>query len=225
MYVIVVGIGQIGREVVGMLVDRKHDVVAIDKDKEACDFIHSETGALVIHGDATELRVLEEAGARKADVVITLMRLAASNLSCALIAKSLGVPRIIGRLRNPMYEQAYKLAGVNTLVRVADLLVNQILMEIEQPVVKKIATLGGGRAEIYTVRIPENARSIGMSIRDIADSRQFPTESVFIGVYSEEKDDFSIPRGDAVLRENDTVFLVSKAQFIKAAADFLISKK
>ncbi len=225
MYVIVVGIGQIGREVVSMLVDRKHDVVAIDRDKEACDFIHSETGALVIHGDATEIRVLEEAGAGKADVIICLMRLAANNLSCALIAKSLGVPRIIGRLRNPRYEEAYKLAGVNTLVRVADLLVNQILMEIEQPVVKKIATLGGGRAEIYTVRIPENSRCIGMSIKDIADSRRFPSESVFIGVYSEGQDNFLIPRGGNVLQENDTVFLVSKAQFIKDATDFLIGKK
>lgn len=225
MYVIVAGIGQIGREIVGMLVERKHDVVAIDRDKEACDFIHSETGALVINGDATEIRVLEEAGARKADVLICLMRLAANNLSCALIAKSLGVPRIIGRLRNPQYEQAYRLAGINTLVRVADLLVNQIMMEIEQPVVKKIATLGGGRAEIYTVRIPEDSKSIGMSIKDIADSRHFPKESVFIGVYSEEKDDFSIPRGGSVLSANDIVFLVSKAQHIKAAADFLIRKK
>ncbi len=225
MYVIVAGIGQIGREVVSMLVDRKHDVVAIDRDKEACDFIHSETGALVINGDATEIRVLEEAGARKADVLICLMRLAAHNLSCALIAKSLGVPRIIARLRNPRYEEAYKLAGITTLVRVADLLVNQIMMEIEQPVVKKIANLGGGRAEIYTVRIPENARCIGMTIKEIADSKQFPKESVFIGIYSEDKDDFSITRGGSVLQANDTVFLVSKAQYIKDAADFLIHKK
>ena len=82
-----------------------------------------------------------------------------------------------------------------------------------------------GRAEIYTVHIPEEARSVGMTVKDIADRRSFPKESVFIGVYSDERGDFSITRGDSVLQANDTVFLVSKAQYIKDAADFLIEKK
>jgi trk system potassium uptake protein TrkA len=101
MYVIVAGAGVIGIQITQMLLANKHDVVAIDRDANVCEAVYAETGALTIHGNATDLDVLEKAGAKKADAVVCLMHLAADNIACALLAKSLGVPRIIARLRNP----------------------------------------------------------------------------------------------------------------------------
>jgi len=225
MYIIIAGAGIIGFEITKKLVENKHDVVVIDKDAEVCEFIYAETGALTIHGSATDINVLDRAGANKADAIICLMHFAADNIACALLAKSLGIPRIITRLRNPRYEQALKLAGVTTIVSAADLLVNQIMMETEQPKVKKIITLGGGRAEIYAVNIPPKVRSIGMRIKEIAENKNFPKECVFIGIYNEVNGDFSIPRGSHTLQEGDTIFLVSKSQFIKKATDFLLKSK
>jgi len=221
MFVIVAGAGLIGREITQVLVRNKHDVVVIDLDREVCESMHAETGALTIHGSATDLRILEEAGALKADVVICLMRSDADNISTALLSKSLGVPRVIARLRNPRYEHAYQLAGVTSVVRMAELILNQIVMEVEQPRVKKIMTLGGGKAEIYAVKIPKSARTIGMAIKDIAQDKSFPSECVFMGIYQEENDDFLIPRGNHVLQQGDTIFLVSKSQYVKQATDYL----
>ena len=101
----------------------------------------------------------------------------------------------------------------------------QILMEIEQPKVKKIMTLGGGKAEIYAVNVPDNAKSVGLSVKEVAQTKVFPQECVFIGIYKEQEDDFLIPRGDHVLAGGDTVFLVSKSQHIKQATDFLTLPK
>ena len=201
----------------------KHDVVVVDVDRDVCESIYAETGAMTIHGNATRIQDLDQAGAQKADVLLCLMRTDADNIACALLAKSLGIPRIIGRMRNPRYEQAYKLAGVTVIVRVADLLLNQIMMEIEQPEVRKIMILGGGKAEIYAVKIPEGAKSVGMAVKDITRESNFPAECLFMGIYREEEGDFLIPRGNYVLREADTVFLVSKSQFIKLATDMLTS--
>jgi len=78
---------------------------------------------------------------------------------------------------DPRYEQAYKLAGVTSVVRMADLLLNQIIMEVEQPRVRKIMVLGGGKAQIYAVKIPDKARSIGMAIREITREKRFPQRS------------------------------------------------
>ena len=221
MLILVAGAGLIGSQITPMLVENRHDVVVLDIDRDVCDQVHAETGALAVHGSATDIRVLEEAGAPKADVVLCLMRLDADNIACSLLSQSLGVPRIIARMRNPRYEQAYRSAGVTTIVRVADLLLNQIMMEIEQPTVRTIMRLGGGKAEVYAVRISPGAKSLGMSIRDIAQHKDFPTECVFMGIYDEGDDNFLIPRGDYVLQEDHTVFLVSKSQSIKQATDFL----
>jgi trk system potassium uptake protein TrkA len=195
MYIIVAGAGIIGREITKVLVENKHDVVVIDKDAEVCESIYAETGALTILGNATNIHTLEKAGAIKADILLCLMREAADNIACALLAKSLGIPRIVSRLRNPRYAEAYVLAGVTSIVRMSDLLVNQIIMEIEQPKVRKIMTLGGGKAQIYAVKIPPEAQSIGMKIQEITGKRKFPKEVVFTGIYKEDKGDFLIPRG------------------------------
>lgn len=225
MYIIVAGAGMIGYEITKKLVENKHDVIVIDKDADVCESVYTETGALAINGNATNIRVLEKAGAHKADIILCLMRNAADNIACSLIAKSLGIPRIIARLREPLYEQAYKLAGVTTIVRMADLLVNQIMMEIEKPKVKKIMTLGGGKAEVYALKIPQKARILGITIKEIAQNKGFPNECVFMGIYKEDTGDFLIPRGSSELHEEDTVFLVSTSQYIKQATDFLTKSK
>ena len=221
MYIIIAGAGLIGRETTRILANNKHDVVVIDIDRDVCETVHSETGAMTIHGSATSIRILEDAGAARAEVVICVMHNDADNIACALLAKTLGVPRIIARLRNPRYEQAYKLAGVTIIVRMADLLLNQIIMEVEQPRVRRIMLVGSGKAGIYAVGIPPKARSIGMAIREITAEKKFPEECVFMGIYRKEKDQFLIPRGNHVIQPEDTVFLVSRSQFIKQAADFL----
>jgi len=221
MFVIVAGAGLIGRAITEMLVQNRHDVVVIDLAREVCETVHAETGAMTIHGSVANIQVLEEAGALKADAMVCLMRNDADNIACALLSKSLKIPRIIARLRDPRYEDAYKLAGVTTIVRMADLLLNQIMTEIEQPKVQRIITLRGGKAQIYAVKIPASAKSVGMAIREITQRKSFPSECVFTGIYRQAKGDFLIPRGNHVLREEDVVFLVSTSQHIKKATDFL----
>ena len=221
MYVLVAGAGMIGRQITRLLIDNGHDVVVIEKDAKICESLYAETGVLTINGNATDIGMLEKAGALKADAIICIMGNSADNIACSLIAKSLGVPNIVARLKDPKYSEAYRLAGVTSIVRMADLLVNQIMMEVEQPKVKKISTLGGGSADVYAVRIPPDSRSIDMSIQEITQERNFPKECVFIGIYKEETGDFLIPRGGNTVGEGDMVFLVSKSQFITKATDFL----
>ena len=224
MYIIVAGSGTIGQPLIKLLLENGHDVVVIDKSAEVCELVYAETGALTIHGNATDLRILKQAGASKADAITCLMYSSADNIACSLLAKSLGIPRVVSRLRHPTYEEAYKLAGVTSIVRMADLLINQIMMEIEQPEVRKITSIGGGKADIYAVKIPEKGKAVGMSIKEIGQNSKFPEECVFMGIYRVDNDEFFIPRGNNVLHTNDDVFLVSKSQHITAATDFLTRK-
>lgn len=221
MRVIVAGAGVVGFQVIKNLVANKHDVVVIDMDREACEAVYSETGAMTIHGSATDIRILEKAGAQKSDFVLCMVRSDADNIACAILSKSLGVGSVIALLRKPDYEQAYRSAGVTTIISITDLLLHQIMMEIEQPKLKKIMAIGGGKAEVFAVEIPPDSKSAGMTIKEIAEQKNFPKECVFMGIYHEEDDTFRIPRGDHVLKAWDTVFLVSKSKFIKQAADML----
>ena len=224
MRIIVAGAGVIGYQIIKVLVENKHDVVVIDINRDVCETIYAETGAMSIHGSATDIRLLEKAGAAKTDTILCLIRNDADNLACTVLAKSLGIPNIIALVRKPHYEQAYKSAGVTGVVRLTDLLIHQLIIEIEQPQVKKIMILGDGKAEIFSVTIPANAKSIGSTIQQIARNKKFPQECVFIGIFEEDTDQFLIPKGDHHFKEGDTIFLVSKTHHIKQVTDFLIKK-
>ena len=196
-------------------------MVIIDQDKEVCDRLYSEIGVIAVNGNATRIEILNEADIRKADVVVAAMDSDAENLAYAILAKSLGVPQIIVRMRDPAYEDAYRLAGVTSIVRVIELMINQMIMEIERPEVRRIMTIGGGRADIFMVVIPQGTKVAGKSVEDITKNPKFPSQCVFIAVYNQKTEEFSIPRGERVINEGDEVFLISTAEDIKEAADFL----
>lgn len=224
MYIVVAGGGMVGGGLVRKLLDNKHDVVLIERDKEICDRLYAETGVVAIAGGATSIGSMIEAGIKKADVFVAATGSDADNLACAILAKSFEVPQVIVRMRDPAYKNAYVVAGVNSIVRVTDLMINQMMMDIENPQVRRITTIGGGKADIFIVTVPERAKVAGKSVKDIVDSRHFPSQCVFIAVYNKQTEEFSIPRGNQVINEGDELFLISAAENIKKAVDFLTAQ-
>jgi len=225
MYIVVAGGGMVGGGLVRSLLENKHDVVLIEQYKELCDKLYAETGVVAITGSATSIQALTEAGIRKADVVVAATGSDADNLACAILAKSFDVPKVVVRMRDPAYKNAYVVAGVHSIVRVTDLMVNQIMMDIENPEVRRITTIGGGKADIFMIKVPDGAKVAGKSIKDIVDSRHFPRECTFVAVYDQQTEEFSIPRGKQVINEGNELFLISAAENIKKAVDFLTAKK
>ena len=224
MYIVVAGGGMVGGGLVRRLLDNKHDVVLVEHSKELCDRLYAETGVVAINGSATSIEALAEAGIRKADVVVAATGTDADNLACAILAKSFKVPTIIVRMRDPAYKNAYIVAGVTSIVRVTDLMVSQMMMDIENPEVRRITTIGGGKADIFVVNVPDEAKVAGKSVKDIVGSRRFPHQCTFIAVYNQQSEEFSIPRGNQIVHEGDELFLISTAENIKKAVDFLTAK-
>ena len=225
MRVLVAGGGMVGGELVHRLTENKHDVVVLDQRKEVCDALYAETGVVAVHGSAERIQSLKEAEVDKADVVVAATGSDANNLACAILARSLGVSRIIVRMRDPAYEEAYQLAGVDSILRVTDLMVNQMMTEVEQPRVRRITTIGEGRAAIYMVIVPREALIAGREVADIAKDRDYPSECVFVATYNQEKEVFSIPKGDTVINAGDELFLISNPEDITQAVDFLTAEK
>jgi trk system potassium uptake protein TrkA len=220
LFIIVAGAGLIGTQITRTLTTNNHDVVVIDINRDVCEAIYAETGAMTVNGNATNIHVLEEADAGKADVVICLMGSDADNIACSLLSKSLGSSRIVARMRDPHYEHAYSEAGVTTIINVADLLLTRIITEVEQPEVRKIMTLSKGKAEVYAVMIPATSKIVGKKIMEITSNPDFPKEVVFMGIFGKDEN-FLIPRGHYMIQGNDTVFLVSKPEYITKAAGII----
>ncbi len=203
------------------MVEQRHDVVVIDQDKEVCEGLASQTGVLAVCGGATDIDVLEQGGINKADVAVATMQKDADNLSFSLLAKSFNVPQIIARMRDPRYSSAYEQGGVTATVHIVDVFVNQLLLGIEDPHLRQVATFGGGKASIVVDTIPEGAVISGKTVSELAAAPDFPAECVITGIYRVDTQEFLIPRGPARIQSGDRVFLVAEHSNLRKASKFL----
>ncbi|MCB9701008.1 MAG: TrkA family potassium uptake protein [Myxococcales bacterium] len=220
MYVIVAGAGVLGFEVVRALVGRGHDVVVVDIDEASCERSYAELGATAIHGSATDIHLLEEAGARRADVVIAMMHRDSDNVACALLARTLGVGRVIARMRDTGYEDSYRAAGVTHVVRATAVLRNQILAHIEHPRVSELMSVRGERVQIFALEIPRGAAVAGRSVREVALHRGFPAKSLLLAAIT-PSGELEILRGDGCLAAGDTILAMADAADIERLTDVL----
>jgi len=225
MYVVIAGAGLIGGTLATRLAEARHDVVVIDQDRSVCERLAAGVGAQVVCGTATSVDTLEHAGMNRADIAVATMRSDADNLAFSILAKSLGAPRVIARMRNPRYESAYREAGVSATSHIVDVFVNQLLLEIDEPHLRQIAAFGAGKAAIVVDSVPKGAAVDGMTVSEIAADHAFPEECVITGIYRSEGEDFLIPRGSAVVRSGDRVFLVANRPNLRKASRFLHRRK
>ncbi|KXS48914.1 trk system potassium uptake protein TrkA [Halanaerobium congolense] len=224
MYIIIAGGGIAGRNLTKNLV-QKHDVIVIEKEQSVAEKIYSRYGAVTVLGSATRIDILKEAGIEKCDIAIAVMRDDADNLSFSLLAKNFGVKKILVRMREPEYENAYQMAGATNIAATMELIVDRFITDIEEPDVRKVASLGDGKAEVSILTIPPESSISGMKISEIVSQKNFPENCVIAGIFDKAQDRYIVPRGNREIFAGNQVFLVASKDDMESAADFLLNKK
>jgi trk system potassium uptake protein TrkA len=224
MRVVIAGAGLVGAGLARRLAAHKHDVVVIDADREVCERVYSQIGVSTIHGQATAISTLEDAELNRAECAAATMRADSDNLSFALLAKHMGVPRTIVRMRDPRYEDAYKLAGVTRVLNIVGLYLHQFVWEIEEPALREIATFGEGKAGIVFVTVSDGSRAAGKTVQAIAQDPDFPTDCVIACLERPDTHQFIIPRGHVTVQAGDRIYLAANGDDIRKAARYLAGK-
>jgi trk system potassium uptake protein TrkA len=219
MYIIIAGGGVIGKNLARQLVQQKHDVVVVEVDAKACEEIYAKYGAVTINGDATDLGILEGAGIERCDIAVAVMRKDSDNLEFALLAKHHKVSQIIVRMNDPKYEEVYKTVGVDSIARTTGLLIDQIMVNIESPELRKV--IGLETIEICIFNIPMDSKCQGKTIAKVVEQKGFPRNINFTCVFEDSTKSFIVPRGNTVLNAKDRVFLCGRRTDIKTATKFL----
>lgn len=128
-------------------------------------------------------------------------------------------------MRDPEYEAAYRQAGATTIAGIVDLMVEDFVLDIEQPEVRKVYSLSGGKAEISILTIPEDSVVIGQTVAQVSQAEEFPAQVLIAGLFDQAEDRLLIPRGNTCIGSKAQVFLVGPAPRITKAADYLTATK
>lgn len=221
MRIVIAGAGLVGGGLAARLAAGKHDVVVIDADREVCERVYTRTGVTTIHGSATSIGTLEEAELDRADCAAAVMRRDADNLCFTVLARNMGVPRISVRMRDPRYEDAYKLAGATRVLNIVGLYLNQFVWEIEDPAMREVATFGEGNASIVFAKVSAESRAAGRTVAEVAQDADFPADCVMAGIFRPATGEFIIPRGNVTIEAEDRVYLAAGSEDISRAVRYL----
>ncbi|CAB3287737.1 Trk system potassium uptake protein TrkA homolog [Methanocaldococcus lauensis] len=204
MIIIIAGIGRIGYTLAKSLCDKGHDIVLIDNDKEICNKVSAEIDALIIHGDCTKTKTLEEAGIEDADIYIAVTGKEEVNLMSSLLAKSYGVDKTIARISEIEYKDVFERLGVDVVVSPELIAANYIEKLIDRPGILDLTIIGRGEAEILEFIIPEKSKVAYKKIKDLGR----PQDYLIIAIY--EGSELKIPSGDIELKPGDRVLVLVK---------------
>lgn len=130
LYIIIIGCGRLGSQLANSLSKFGHSVVIIDRNDKSFIKLSADFSGFMIEGDATQMKVLREAKAEKADVFIAATHDDNINLMIAQVAgKILNVPRVLARIFDPNKEKIYSGFNIKTICPTSiavDIFINNI---------------------------------------------------------------------------------------------------
>jgi len=187
--VIIAGGGRVGFQTAELLADRGHDVTIIERDDRVVSDIADEWVATVIHGDATDPSIIEQAGVERADVIAALTGESGLNLAVCLAASELtpGI-RTVARIDRAARESYTRFVDAVLFPERAGARV--AANEISGSDVQTLADVTGS-LDIMLVRIAEGAPAAGKQLTEV----RFPAGTLVVSDENGER----IARSDTTL--------------------------
>jgi len=208
MEVVIMGGGRVGLGLASFLIADGHDVTLIETDERLCNDIASELDAEVIYGNGTDIGILEEANVEGADVFVATTGKDESNLLACVLAKDFNPPKIIARVSDPNHLEAFKRAGIDSVINPELTAASYLEKLIIRPKIADLAVIGKGDAELLDFTL-ENEDLFGKKIGEISPNDNF----IIVGLY--ENGDIIIPRPDMVLNPRVKISILVKTKYAK----------
>ena len=166
MFAIVVGGGKIGANVTRSLVDQGREVALVEQRADRAAVLAEEFGHRVVHGDGTELYVLERAGVtRPPEIVAAVTGDDEDNLVIAQLARErYGVRKVIGRVNDPRNQEHFDLLGVSPTVCSTARILALIEHEVPEHDLVHLLELRNENLAIIEVEVGRSCPCVGASI-------------------------------------------------------------
>lgn len=207
MYIIVVGAGDIGSQVIDLLTRTQNEIVVIETDSGIAERVSRDYDCLVLNADATIKDTLIDAGADRADAVITTTDQDATNIMVMLLAEELGIGSKVSVVQNPDHMEIFRRIGVNVLENPQRLIGEYLVRAVQRPSVKDFMSLAGG-AEVFEITVTETAPVAEKTLQE-ADAARLLGDDILV-VAIERGEEVLTPRGDTVIHAGDLLTVFSK---------------
>ncbi len=227
MKIIVAGAGEVGTHLAKMLSSEFHDITVIDPDAESLKNIDSNLDLLTITGSATSFEILKEAKVKKAALFIAVTHSEETNITAAIMAKTLGAKKTIARVDNYEYIEPENIShfirlGIDYLIYPERIAAREVVNLLGQGEIFESVDFSGGKLSLYVLKLDEKAPVINQTLIDvIKNNKQIEFRAVAIARNGKT----IIPSGNDYFQVNDLVYVVTNKSGIRDVLKYSGKKK
>ena len=220
--IILAGGGHIGAALARRL-ERDHHVKLIERDPERAEQIAEDLEkTIVLVGDCADENLLREEAVENCDVFCVLTNDDEANILSSLLAKSMGVEKVIAIVNRPAYVDLVEAGTIDIAVSPDQITIGALLTHIRRGSMVRVHSLRRGAAEaIEAIALGDksSSRVVGRALEDI----ELPDGTTIVALV--RRDDVIIAHHDTVIREHDHVllFVSDKAQIPAVESLFQVS--
>ncbi|HRZ78038.1 MAG TPA: Trk system potassium transporter TrkA, partial [Bacteroidales bacterium] len=197
--IMIIGGGRIGRKLALALEDEMN-IKLIEMDKERCNVLADVLNdTLIINGDARDFELLEDEGIRNMDAFIAVTNDSETNIFTCLLAKKLGVKRVIPLVENIDYIDISQNIGIETIINKKLITASHIARFTMSAEVASIKCLHGIDAEVLEFVVKAGSSVTQSPIRDI----RMPRGAIIGGIIRDEESHIAV--GKFQIKEGDKV--------------------
>ena len=211
MRIIIAGAGDVGFYIAKMLAGEAQNLIVIDKDPDKIEYLESHLDAMTIHGNASSVKVLREAGVSRADLLIAATTSDDTNIATAIIGKKLGAERTVARISNPELlteasrEQLAEL-GIDSVVSPEELVAREISELVKIPNVTYSFSFSEGRINLLEIKLDGPGPIV---YKNLIETAGYNESKNFMAVAIQRDGQTIIPRGSTVFKPNDLVYFIT----------------
>lgn len=218
MQIIIIGAGQAGTTLAASLV-AEHNVTVVDLQNERLQKLQAAFDLLTIQGYGSHPRVLAEAGAAAADMLIAVTNNDEINMAACLVADnvfkiSLKIARIRASdyfLNNGKFFAAEK-SPIDVFINPGGLITQTIEHLIEYPGALRIFNFADESVKLVATKPSSASPMLGKTAADL--KKLLPrTAAKLIAIYRQDK---ILPLQDTLICENDDVIFIAENSHIAA---------
>jgi trk system potassium uptake protein TrkA len=201
-HVTIIGGGDVGLQLAERLERdmRDLDLRLIERDHERGEFVAARLRhTLVLSGDGTDLALLEHEDVGRSDVLVAVIDNDEKNLLASLLARQLGVRRIITRVGRRGNLRLFERVGIDITISARGAAVASVLHQIQGDPTRLLAVVEEGAGRILELDVP--AGYAPRALRDLA-----PPLNSIIGAIIRGTQAF-VPRGTDRVESGDRLIV------------------
>lgn len=198
--VTIIGGGNVGLMLAQNLEKVNIKIKIIEFDYKRCvELTENLKNTLVINGDGANFELLEEERVEESDVVISVTNNDEKNLLCSLLAKQLGVRKVITRVSKNANATLFEKVGIDVAISENGAAIEDIENHLIKTDIEILATVERGQGKVLEITVPFNFKS------DTLMNLNFPCKAIVAII--QRRNRIIIPRGTTQIMPFDNLII------------------